>query len=82
MFHQLTQGQEKQVKRDPFKTVVTAREGKALTKGKERGKRKRNREQDRQTSMERITQGCLGLCPCIHSPASMVSAFTPRQITP
>lgn len=52
MIHQLTQGQEKQVKGDPFKTIVTAREGKALTKGEERGKRKRNREQDRQTGRQ------------------------------
>lgn len=27
----------KEVKKDPFKTLVTAREGKVLTKGKERG---------------------------------------------
>lgn len=57
MIHQLTQGQEKQVKGDPFKTIVTAREGKALTKGKERGKRKRNREQDRQTDRQADKHG-------------------------
>lgn len=42
----------KEVKKDPFKTLVTAREGKVLTKGKERGGEKekpRARQTDKQT---------------------------------
>lgn len=85
MIDQLTQRQGKQVKRDLFKTVVTDREGKALAKGKERERQMRDRNRDTkskrygQTDLERISQGCLDLRPCILPPANMVSALTPEQ---
>lgn len=39
-------------------------------------------ERYRQTDMERISQGCLGFCPCVLSPANMVSALTPGKVAP